>query len=58
MKLQQKHLKIVLGLLALAIVYNLWAFFGRRPATATGPGQPLLSGATASMMLIAATSRA
>jgi hypothetical protein len=46
MKLQRRHLKIVLGLLALALLYNLWSFFGRRAST-TGPSPaPLLSGPT------------
>lgn len=44
MKLHPKHLKIVLALLALAVAYNLWSFFGRRAATATPPTAPLLSG--------------
>lgn len=46
MKVQQRHLKIVLGLLALAILYNAWSFFGRRAATPGPPPAPLLSGPT------------
>lgn len=46
MKVQQRHLKIVLGLLALALIYNLWSFFGRRAPAGGPPPAPLLSGPT------------
>lgn len=46
MKLQRRHLKIVLGLLALALLYNLWSFFGRRASTSGPSPAPLLSGPT------------
>lgn len=44
MKLQQRHLKIVLTLLALAMIYNIWSVFGRGRRAATGPAPaPLVS---------------
>lgn len=46
MKIRQRHLKIVLGLLALAALYNVWSFFGRRTPTSGPPPAPLLSGPT------------
>lgn len=46
MKLQQSHLKIALGLLAAAILYNIWVFSSRpRPSGGPTPA-PLLAEAS------------